>query len=158
MNHFKEIIIHLQNNRKQSVDERFVRMLPLSNLHPRAKVSSTHSFSSRLFSPIHLSSFEVKAPWIHPQKKTKFLNSLTSRGTNQLINRGSQRAIEGKAIINITAITSQARNGMAAQKISPIVVSEGATPFITNRLSPKGGVVVAISMFSKYITENHSGS
>ena len=55
------------------------------------------------------------------------------------------------------ATMSQARNGKPARYTSPIVVSGGATLFIVNRLSPKGGVVVAISELIIYITANHTG-
>ena len=71
---------------------------------------------------------------------------------------GSQRTSWGKAIINAITMRSQPRKGRAARMISPIVVSGGATPFIINKQAPKGGVVVAISMLSRNITENHTGS
>ena len=59
---------------------------------------------------------------------------------------GSHNAMKGKAITNAKDAKSQKINGRAALYISPIVVSGGAAPFITNRLKPKGGDVVAVSM------------
>jgi len=41
--------------------------------------------------------------------------------------------------------------------MSPIVVSGGATPFITKRVEPNGGDVVAISVHSRTTTANHTG-
>jgi len=42
--------------------------------------------------------------------------------------------------------------------MSPIFVPEGATPFITNKPRPNGGVVTAISILSSIIAPNHTGS
>ena len=64
----------------------------------------------------------------------------------------------GKAIINIIAIKSQPRKGNAERYMSSIAVPGGATPFITNRLRPNGGVVVAISELRRKSTANQTGS
>ena len=40
--------------------------------------------------------------------------------------------------------------------MSPIVVSFGATPFITNKDIPKGGVIIASSMLSRTIVANQT--
>ena len=42
--------------------------------------------------------------------------------------------------------------------MSCIVVSSGATPFMVNRIRPKGGVVGAISRVSIRMTANQTGS
>jgi len=58
---------------------------------------------------------------------------------------GSQSTIAGKAITNAIDTRSQIQKGIEALKISSIVVSGGATPFITNRTRPKGGEIGATS-------------
>ena len=70
---------------------------------------------------------------------------------------GSHSAMTGKIMIKAIATASHKRKGNAARYISPIVVSGGATLFITKRLSPKGGVVVPISMLRRNNTANHTG-
>ena len=42
--------------------------------------------------------------------------------------------------------------------MSPVVVSGGATPFITNKHKPKGGVTKLVSTTTSNNNPNHSGS
>ena len=52
------------------------------------------------------------------------------------------------------AIKSHTRKGRAARTMSPNVVPGGATPFITNKSMPKGGVDSAISKLRSISTAN----
>ena len=74
------------------------------------------------------------------------------------ISPGNNKTMEGKAISVIMMIRSQPRNGRAARQISPMVVPEGADPFITKSNIPKGGVDMAISRFRSMRMANHMGS
>lgn len=77
---------------------------------------------------------------------------------NYVITFGNHSAIWGKTIINAIATASHARKGKAPRYRSPVVVSGGATLFITNRTMPKGGVVAAISTLISIKRPNHTGS
>ena len=72
------------------------------------------------------------------------------------MNPGSQSVMEGKVNSRIMTKRSQPRKGSAALYMSPIVVSLGATPFITKRLMPNGGEVPAISIFRRKRTPNQT--
>ncbi len=64
----------------------------------------------------------------------------------------------GKAMSRPMQIKSMMMNGFAACMISFIVVSDGATPFITKRSRPNGGVFTPISMVIRAMIPNHRGS
>ena len=57
---------------------------------------------------------------------------------------GSRVTIFGKMIRIIMTMRSQMRKGRAAVIISIILVPSGATPFMTKRRMPNGGVDMAI--------------
>ena len=48
--------------------------------------------------------------------------------------------------------------GEAAWNMSVMLVPGGATPFITKRFKPKGGVIPAVSILIRKITANQTGS
>jgi len=86
------------------------------------------------------------------------LKSYINYFSNQLRILGSHITNEGKA--RIIAITKQSikRYGTLARKISPMVVSAGATPFKTNKIMPNGGDFSAITMLMTIIIPNNNGS
>ena len=55
----------------------------------------------------------------------------------------------GRAITSAVAMMFNMQKGIAALYTSAIVVSRGATAFITNRLRPNGGDIPAMFMLTR---------
>jgi len=96
-------------------------------------------FFSRIQGLLSLSSQHLNRLQCH------LLQSVGKISQRYHIKLGRYKANQGNAMTNPMAMPSQTKKGSPALYISPIVVSGGATPFITKSTKPKGGVVVAIS-------------
>ena len=77
---------------------------------------------------------------------------------NQRMIFGKKVTMPGKSMSNPIAIMSQIIKGIAALYTSDMVVSFGATPFITKQIIPNGGVVNAISILMSIKMPNHTSS